>query len=138
MTCRRFGWWRARRRAMTTGSAASFSGLFAAIPLPCARHPPYEYFPEAAQPSHRAPRPGPTEGSAPLCGVSVDQIVAQHYANDTQIPSLELGIDTPSLLGSCDINYSCTYTNTLSWSNPTTALPVTINPREVFELLFGD
>jgi hypothetical protein len=83
-------------------------------------------------------RPRPTEGSDLQCGISVDQVVAQHHAEDTQLASLELGIDPPSLLGSCDINYSCTYTNTLSWSNPTTALPVTVNPRVVFELLFGD
>jgi Protein of unknown function (DUF1552) len=83
-------------------------------------------------------RPRPTEGSDLQCGISVDQVVAQHHAEDTQLASLELGIDPPSLLGSCDINYSCTYTNTLSWSDPTTALPVTVNPRVVFELLFGD
>jgi hypothetical protein len=83
-------------------------------------------------------RPRPTEGSDLSCGISVDQVVAQHYAEDTQFASLELGIDPPSLLGSCDINYSCTYTNTLSWSDATTALPVTVNPRDVFELLFGD
>ncbi len=56
----------------------------------------------------------------------MDQIVANHFANDTQLASLELGIDPPSLLGSCDVGYSCTYTNTLSWRSPTVALPVTV------------
>jgi hypothetical protein len=79
-----------------------------------------------------------TEGSDLYCGISLDQLVANHYASDTALPSLELGIDPPSLLGSCDIGYSCTYTNTLSWRNPTSALPVTVNPRDVFERLFGD
>jgi hypothetical protein len=79
-----------------------------------------------------------TEGSDIYCGISLDQVVANHYASDTSLPSLELGIDPPSLLGSCDIGYSCTYTNTLSWRNPTAALPVTVNPRDVFERLFGD
>jgi hypothetical protein len=82
--------------------------------------------------------PRPTEGSDLHCGISMDQVVAQHYADQTALASLELGIDPASLLGSCDINYSCTYTNTLSWSSPTTALPVTVNPRDVFERLFGD
>jgi hypothetical protein len=41
-------------------------------------------------------------------------------------------------VGSCDSGYSCAYTNTLSWSSPSTPLPVTINPREVFERMFGD
>ncbi len=59
-------------------------------------------------------------------------------ARATQIPSLELGLDPPSLVGSCDSGYSCAYTNTLSWANATTPLPVTTNPRDVFERLFGD
>jgi hypothetical protein len=68
----------------------------------------------------------------------MDQIVARHFEQQTQLASLELGIDPPSLLGSCDVGYSCTYTNTLSWRSPTVALPVTVNPRDVFERLFGD
>ncbi len=82
--------------------------------------------------------PRPTEGSDLYCGISMDQVVAKHFADQTLLPSMELGIDPPSLLGSCDINYSCTYTNTLSWVSPTQALPVTVNPRDVFERLFGD
>jgi hypothetical protein len=82
--------------------------------------------------------PKRTEGSDLQCGVSMDQIAAKHFAPDTQLASLELGIDPPSLLGSCDVGYSCTYTNTLSWRSPTVALPVTVNPRDVFERLFGD
>jgi hypothetical protein len=82
--------------------------------------------------------PKRTEGSDLQCGVSMDQIVARHFAQDTELASLELGIDPPSLMGSCDVGYSCTYTNTLSWRSPTVALPVTVNPRDVFERLFGD
>lgn len=79
-----------------------------------------------------------TEGSDLHCGVSMDQVVAQQFGEQTQLASLELGIDPPSLLGSCDIGYSCTYTNTLSWRSATVALPVSVNPGEVFERLFGD
>ena len=79
-----------------------------------------------------------TEGADLTNGISMDQIVAQHYAELTQIPSLEMGLEPPSLVGSCDTGYSCAYTNTLSWSNPSTPLPVTVNPREIFERLFGD
>lgn len=82
--------------------------------------------------------PHPTEGSDLQCGISIDQVLANRYADQTLLPSLELGIDQPSLLGSCVPNYSCTYTNTLSWRNPTSAQPVTINPRDVFERMFGD
>ncbi|BEV00424.1 DUF1552 domain-containing protein [Novosphingobium olei] len=79
-----------------------------------------------------------TEGPDIRCGVSMDQVFAAHLGDATQIPSLELGIDQASLLGSCDINYSCAYTNGISWLTPTVPLPVTANPRDVFERLFGD
>ena len=79
-----------------------------------------------------------TEGADLASGVSMDQIVAKQFGETTQIPSLELGLDPPSLVGSCDSGYSCAYTNTLSWASATTPLPVTTNPREVFERLFGD
>jgi len=79
-----------------------------------------------------------TEGPDIRCGVSMDQVFAAHLGDATQIPSLELGIDQASLLGSCDINYSCAYTNGISWLTPTVPLPVSANPREVFERLFGD
>ncbi|MEM1432821.1 MAG: DUF1552 domain-containing protein [Pseudomonadota bacterium] len=82
--------------------------------------------------------PKPTEGSDLYCGVSMDQLVAAELGRTVAFPSLELGIEPSSLLGSCDIGFSCTYTNTLSWRSPTQALPVTVNPREVFERLFGD
>ena len=79
-----------------------------------------------------------TEGADLTCGVSMDQLVANQFGQATQIPSLELGLEPPSLVGSCDSGYSCAYTDTLSWRDPSTPLPVTINPRDVFEALFGD
>jgi hypothetical protein len=79
-----------------------------------------------------------TEGADITAGVSMDQVVAKQFGEKTQIPSIEVGLEPPSLVGSCDSGYSCAYTNTLSWSNASTPLPVTINPREVFERLFGD
>jgi hypothetical protein len=79
-----------------------------------------------------------TEGADLASGVSMDQLVARQFGEKTQIPSLELGLEPPSLVGSCDTGYSCAYTNTLSWASATTPLPVTVNPREVFERLFGD
>ncbi|MEP1384655.1 MAG: DUF1552 domain-containing protein [Paraglaciecola sp.] len=79
-----------------------------------------------------------TEGADIYCGISADQVAAQYFAKDTQLASLELGIEPPSLLGSCDINYSCTYTNTISWRSPTQALPAMVTPSDVFEHLFGD
>lgn len=82
--------------------------------------------------------PKRTEGADLLCGISMDQVIANHVGQHTQLASLELGIEPPSLLGSCDVGYSCTYTNTLSWRSPTAALPVSVKPGDVFERLFGD
>lgn len=79
-----------------------------------------------------------TEGSDIRCGVSMDQVLARHLGEATQVSSIEAGIDQASLLGSCDIGYSCAYTNGISWLSPTVPLPVAANPREVFERLFGD
>jgi hypothetical protein len=72
-------------------------------------------------------------------GITVDQIAAQKIGQGTQFPSLELATEDHSgLIGSCDGGYSCTYINTLSWRTPTTPLPMEINPRVVFERLFGE
>jgi hypothetical protein len=79
-----------------------------------------------------------TEGTDIRCAVSIDQVYAQHLGEATMLSSLELGIDPASLLGSCDIGYSCAYTNGISWMNQNVPLPVTANPRDVFERLFGD
>ncbi|MEM1402726.1 MAG: DUF1552 domain-containing protein [Pseudomonadota bacterium] len=82
--------------------------------------------------------PKRTEGADIYCGISADQVVANEIGQQTQIPSLELGIEPPSLLGSCDVGYSCTYTNTMSWRSPTAPMPVTVKPRDAFERLFGN
>ncbi|WP_067734816.1 DUF1552 domain-containing protein [Novosphingobium naphthalenivorans] len=79
-----------------------------------------------------------TEGPDIRAGTSMDQVFAAHLGDATQIPSMELSIDLPSMAGSCDINYSCAYTNGISWLTPTVPLPVEANPRAVFERLFGD
>ena len=69
--------------------------------------------------------------------VSMDQIAATELAKETQLASLELGIEDPGLLGSCDGGLSCAYTNTISWRTPTTPLQTENDPRAVFERLFG-
>jgi len=79
-----------------------------------------------------------TEGSDIRCAVSVDQVYAKWLGEATPLTSIETGIDQASLLGSCDIGYSCAYTNGISWLSPTVPLPVTANPRDLFERLFGD
>jgi hypothetical protein len=70
--------------------------------------------------------------------VSMDQILARHFASDTQVASLELAMDPPNNAGACTGNLSCVYTHTLCWRNATQPLPMEYNPRAVFEKLFGD
>src|SRR5580704_11701028 len=82
--------------------------------------------------------PKKTEGADIHAGISADQIAAKELGKTTQLGSLELGLEQPFLAGGCDSGYSCAYTNTLSWRGPTTPLPVEIDPRAVFERLFGD
>jgi hypothetical protein len=82
--------------------------------------------------------PKKTEGTDIRAGVSADQIAARDLGKQTELASLELGLEQPFLAGGCDSGYSCAYTNTLSWRGPTTPLPVEINPRAVFERLFGE
>jgi hypothetical protein len=82
--------------------------------------------------------PKKTEGAGIHAGVSVDQVAARELGKNTQLASLEIGLDSPSLAGGCDSGYSCAYTNTISWRGPTTPLPMEMNPRALFERLFGD
>jgi hypothetical protein len=82
--------------------------------------------------------PKKTEGADIHSGISADQIAAREFSKHTQFGSLEIGVEAPSLVGGCDSGYSCAYTNTISWSSPTTPNPMEVNPRVLFERLFGD
>src|SRR5271169_263959 len=73
-----------------------------------------------------------------VADVSMDQLLARHFAKETQVASLELSMDAPANAGACTGNLSCVYTHTLSWRSPTQPLPMEWNPRAVFEKLFGD
>ncbi|MEX2264623.1 MAG: DUF1552 domain-containing protein [Bryobacteraceae bacterium] len=73
-----------------------------------------------------------------IADVSMDQLLARHFAKETQVASLELAMDPPNNAGACTGNLSCVYTHTLSWRSPSQPLPMEWNPRAVFEKLFGD
>ena len=84
-------------------------------------------------------RPKPTQGIDAYAGVTADQIAAQQIGQETLLPSLELATeDNSALIGACDRDYGCIYMNTLSWRTPTTPLPMEINPRKVFDRMFGE
>jgi hypothetical protein len=83
--------------------------------------------------------PKRTEGEDIRAGVTIDQIAAQQIGQSTRYPSLELTTeDMTGVVGACDTGYSCSYMNTISWRTPSAPLPMEINPRVVFERLFGD
>jgi len=83
--------------------------------------------------------PKRTDGADIFAGVTIDQMAAEKIGQDTPLPSLELATeDYSGLVGSCDVGFSCAYMNTISWRTPTTPLPMEINPRVVFDRLFGD
>jgi hypothetical protein len=81
--------------------------------------------------------PRKTPGADVFAGVSMDQIAAKHFGNDTQFTSLEMGLDFSEDAGICDGGYSCAYANAISWRSPTTPNPPEINPRAMFERMFG-
>ncbi len=78
-----------------------------------------------------------TSGADVSGSVSMDQIAAKQFAKETQLASLELGIESNAMLGACDGGSSCAYTNTIAWRDETTPLPIENDPRAVFERLFG-
>jgi hypothetical protein len=79
-----------------------------------------------------------TEAEDVRAGISLDQAIAEKIAGDTQFKSLEVAIeDVAGYIGACDVGYSCTYINTIAWKTPTTPLPMEVNPRILFERLFG-
>src|SRR5947209_4745407 len=81
--------------------------------------------------------PYKTGGADFRLGISADQIAAKELGKYTQLSSLELGLEPQPLAGNCDSGYTCAYMS-MSWRGPNSPLPAEINPRTVFERLFGD
>lgn len=79
-----------------------------------------------------------TSGADLRAGISVDQVAAKEFGKYTQLASLEIGLESPEIVGGCEATYACAYYNTISWRNETTPLPMENRPRAVFERLFGD
>ena len=78
-----------------------------------------------------------TEGSDVRVGISMDQLYAQRFGQDTPIPSMQLTIEPVDQSGGCAYGYACVYTDTISWAAPEQPLPMVRDPRFVFEQLFG-
>lgn len=86
-----------------------------------------------------ANKPKKTAGADVYAGTTIDQMIAQKIGRDNLMPSMQLAVEDPGANSSnCGEGYSCTYTNTISWSSPTDPLPMELNPQVVFERMFGD
>ena len=81
--------------------------------------------------------PKQTQGSDVHVGTSLDQVFAQHYGQDTPIPSLQMTIENVDQAGGCAYGYSCAYTDSVSWAAPNRPLPMIRDPRAIFEQLYG-
>ena len=82
-------------------------------------------------------QPRKTAGADIRVGISADQHVAQAIGDNTRFPSLELGIERGQQAGNCDSGYSCAYSSNLSWRGESTPNAKEVDPKLVFERLFG-
>jgi hypothetical protein len=86
-----------------------------------------------------ANKPKKTAGADVYAGTTIDQMIAEKIGQNNLMPSMQLAVEDPgSNSSNCGEGYSCTYTNTISWSTPTSPLPMELNPQVVFERMFGD
>ena len=79
-----------------------------------------------------------TAGADVHAGTTFDQLAAKKWASETRVPSLQIGCEDSRMVGNCDTGSSCAYTNSLSWRDPDSPMMVDVNPRSVFERLFGN
>src|SRR5689334_2628755 len=82
-------------------------------------------------------QPRKTDGTDIRAGVSVDQVAASAIGDQTRLSSLEIGCERGGMAGNCDSGYSCVYSSCISWRSATTPLPKEVDPKIVFERLFG-
>lgn len=82
-------------------------------------------------------QPRKTDGTDIRAGISVDQVAASRIGDQTRLASLEIGCEQGAMAGNCDSGYSCVYSSTMSWRSATQPLPKEVNPKLVFERLFG-
>jgi hypothetical protein len=82
-------------------------------------------------------QPRKTDGTDIRAGISTDQVAAAAIGEQTRLSSLEIGCEAGAMAGNCDSGYSCVYSSTMSWRSATQPLPKEVNPKSVFDRLFG-
>src|SRR5437660_3410049 len=81
--------------------------------------------------------PKQTQGSDIYVGTSLDQIYARRFGQDTPMPSMQFCIENLDQAGGCTYNYSCAYTDSISWATPRQPLPMIRDPRVGFDMMLG-
>jgi Protein of unknown function (DUF1552) len=81
--------------------------------------------------------PKQTQGSDLWAGTSLDQLYAKRHGQSTPMPSMQFCIENLDQAGGCTYNYSCAYTDSISWASPSEPLPMIRDPRVAFDMLFG-
>lgn len=81
-------------------------------------------------------KPKQTVGSDIYSGISMDQLYAQRFGQDTPVPSVQLAIENDDT-GGCHYGYACVYMGPISWASPTKPLPMVRDPRVVFDQFSG-
>ena len=81
--------------------------------------------------------PKKTGGADLRAGISVDQLAAREVGRATRFASLEIGCEGGRDSGQCDHGYSCAYQVNLSWRGSAAPSAKEVDPRLVFERLFG-
>jgi Protein of unknown function (DUF1552) len=76
-----------------------------------------------------------TRGAELHGGVSLDQVLAGHIGDQTVQPSMVLGCEQP-VTGYHETNFSMAYSSHISWSSPTSPVPMEVYPSLAFDSLF--
>src|SRR5437868_3137355 len=76
-----------------------------------------------------------TKGAELHGGVSLDQVLASHIGDQTVQPSMILGCEQP-VTGYHETNFSMAYSSHISWSSPTSPVPMEVYPSLAFDSLF--
>jgi uncharacterized protein DUF1552 len=76
-----------------------------------------------------------TKGAELHGGVSLDQVLASHIGDRTVQPSMVLGCEQP-VTGYHETNFSMAYSSHISWSSPTSPVPMEVYPSLAFDSLF--
>lgn len=70
-------------------------------------------------------------------GISLDQVIANHYGDATPQPSLVLGCEQP-ITGYHESNFSMAYSSHISWQDTNSPVPMEVYPALAFDSLFDN